>query len=245
MANKNYDEYPEDMPMQMPMLLPQNDFITRSRIIYFSSDFTDQAARYVIERLLVLNAESTMDDIILIIDSQGGSISAYLAIYDAMTKLIHCDVSTVCLGQAMSAGQMLLMSGTKGKRFITENSQVMVHQVSSGTVGKLSDMEKHVNYVQELDKTMKKLILKHTKINKKELDVMMRKDTFLSAEQALKCGIVDYVIRKPDDLYNRISSKNLKVRNAIDNLESDSKIKTLDLVKPTTKKEKAISKTDT
>jgi len=223
--NRNNDNDFDDIPMQLPMMLPTNDFMSRSRIIYFATDFTDMAARSVVERLLTFNAESTMDDIILIIDSQGGSINSYLAIYDTMTKLIHCDVATVCLGQAMSAGQMLLMSGTKGKRFITENSKVLVHQLSSGTVGKLSEMEKHLCYVQELDKTMQKLILKHTKINKKELDVMMRKDTFLSAQDALKYGIVDHIINKPDDLYKNLSSRNLKLRNAIEKVASESLVK--------------------
>jgi len=221
----NYEEVYEETPMQMPMLLPQSDFMSRSRIIYFASDFTDQAAKGVIERLLSYNAESTMDDIILIIDSQGGSLNSYLAIYDAMTKLIHCDVATVCLGQAMSAGQMLLMSGTKGKRFITENSKVLVHQLSSGTVGKLSEMEKHLSYAQELGKIMKDLILKHTKISKKELDIMMRGDTFLDAKEALKYGIVDHIITKPDDLYNKLSNKNLKVRNVIDKIAIDSTVR--------------------
>lgn len=219
----DYEDF--DVPAQIPIMLPQSDFMSRSRIIYFSSDFTDTAARGVIERLLSFNAESTMDDIILIIDSQGGSLNSYLAIYDAMTKLIHCDVATVCLGQAMSAGQMLLMSGTKGKRFITENSKVLVHQLSSGTVGKLSEMEKHLSYAQELGKIMKELIVKHTKITKKELDVMMRSDTFLDANEALKFGIVDHIIKKPDDLYGKLSNKSLKVRNVIDKIAAESRIK--------------------
>jgi ATP-dependent Clp protease protease subunit len=219
----DYEDF--DVPPQIPIMLPQSDFMSRSRIIYFASDFTDTAARGVVERLLSFNAESTMDDIILIIDSQGGSLNSYLAIYDTMTKLIHCDVATVCLGQAMSAGQMLLMSGTKGKRFITENSKVLVHQLSSGTVGKLSEMEKHLSYAQELGKIMKELIVKHTKITKKELDVMMRSDTFLDANDALKFGIVDHIIKKPDDLYSKLSNKNLKVRNVIDKIAAESTIK--------------------
>lgn len=210
---------------QIPLAIPQNDFISKSRIIYFATEFTDLAAKSVIEKLLSYNAESTMDDIILIIDSQGGSLNSYLAIYDAMTKLIHCDVATVCLGQAMSAGQMLLMSGTKGKRFITENSKVLVHQLSAGTVGKLSEMEKHLSYAQELGKVMKQLILKHTKITKKELDIMMRNDTFLSAQDALNFGIVDHIISKPNDLYSKLSNTNLKIRNVIDKIASDSSIK--------------------
>ena len=218
------DDYDDAVPMPFPIMMPQSDFMQRSRIIYFASDFTDMAAKSVIERLLTFNAESTQDDILLIIDSQGGSINSYLAIYDAMTKLIHCDVATVCLGQAMSAGQMLLMSGTKGKRFITENSKVLVHQLSSGTVGKLSEMEKHLSYAQDLNRDMQRLILKHTKINKKELDVMMNRDTFLTSEEALKYGIVDHIIKKPDDLYRHLSSRQLKTKNVLDKLVSESKV---------------------
>lgn len=220
---KGYEDY-EEIPLPMPMILPQNDFMSRSRIIYFCTDFSSTAAKQVIERMLIMNAESQMDDITLIIDSQGGDVSSFFSIYDTMTKLIHCDVATVCLGQAMSAGQMLLMSGTKGKRFITENSKVLVHQLSSGTVGKVAEMQNHLTYVKQLDEAVCKLILKHTKIKKRELDIMMRKDTYLSAEEAVKLGIVDYVIHKPDDLYGRLSTKNMKVRGVIEEIAKGSKI---------------------
>jgi len=223
-SRQDYEDYDETQ-IQIPMILPQNDFMSRSRIIYFSSEFNPQSAKQVVERLLTMNAESQMDDILLLIDSQGGDVNSFFSIYDTMTKLIHCDVATVCLGQAMSAGQMLLMSGKKGKRFITENSKVLVHQLSSGTVGKVAEMQNHLSYVKELDETVCKLILKHTKIRKRELDVMMKKDTYLDADESVKYGICDHVIRKPDDLYSLLQTKNMKVRNVIEKIAKDSKIR--------------------
>lgn len=216
----------EDEEITTPqIILPTSDYLTRSRIIYFNSYFTQTSARSCIERLLIMDAESIHDDITLLIDSNGGDVYSYLAIYDTITKLIHCDVATVCLGRAMSCGQMLLMSGTKGKRFITENSKVMMHQISSGTIGKISEMENHVQMVQNLMKTFEKIILKHSKIKKTELTGLMSRDAYLSAEEAVKYGLCDFIIKKPSDLYSKLSTRNQKNRNVIDQMVDESLVK--------------------
>ena len=215
----------EMMPMFMPLLSGSQEFLTRNRIIYFSGEFTEESARDVIGRLLALNATGIGEDITLIIDSCGGSVAAFLAIYDTITKLIYCDVATLCLGQAMSAGQLLLMSGTKGKRFITENSRVMMHQISSGTVGKISDMEKHVGFVKDLSRIVQKLILSHTKIRKGELERLMQMDSFMTAEQALNLGIVDFIVRSPKDFYSRISKQQDRIDKIAKSVARTSKIK--------------------
>ncbi|MCK9154530.1 MAG: ATP-dependent Clp protease proteolytic subunit [Paludibacteraceae bacterium] len=216
----------EEEEIIMPQfVLPQSDYLTRSRIIYFNTEFNQTSARSCIERLLIMDAESIHDDITLLIDSNGGDVYSFFAIYDSITKLIHCDVATVCLGRAMSCGQMLLMSGTKGKRFITENSNVMMHQISSGTIGKISEMENHVQMVQNLMKRFEKIILKHSKIKKNELSRLMSRDAYMSPEEVIKYGICDHLITKPSDLYSRLVSKNIKTRNVIDKMVNESKIK--------------------
>ena len=216
----------EEEEIVMPQfILPQSDYLTRSRIIYFNAEFNQTSARSCIERLLVMDAESIDDDITILIDSNGGDVYSFFAIYDAITKLIHCDVATVCLGRAMSCGQMLLMSGTRGKRFITENSKVMMHQISSGTIGKISEMENHVQMVQNLMKSFEKIILKHSKIKKNELLKLMSRDTYLSAEEVIKYGICDHIIKKPSDLYSRLSTKNSKAKNVIDRMVRESQVK--------------------
>ena len=122
-----------------------------------------------------------------------------------MKNLSRCDIATVCTGKAMSCGQMLLMSGTKGKRFATPNSRILIHEISHITYGKLSDMEIDINEDKEVQKIWEGLIVEYTKIKKSEIRELMKRDSYLSAKEAKDYGIIDHIIEKPSDLYKRIT----------------------------------------
>jgi ATP-dependent Clp protease protease subunit len=183
-----------------------SDFIKKNRMMYFSGDFTEENARKAAETLWELSCEDPMKDIIILIDSYGGYIDSFIAVHDTI-KMIPCDVITVCVGKAMSCGQMLLMSGTKGKRFITPNSRIMVHQVASGAHGKLSNMEVSVAETKRIDAVFRKLIKKYSKASKKEIDEYMKQDTFMHAKEALKMGFVDHILTSPAQFNKKVLSK--------------------------------------
>lgn len=181
--------------------LPFND---KNRIIYVSGTINEQKTEDVVSRLLAFDTAQPNKDIIMIIDSYGGYVDSFVAMHDAM-KMISSEIVTICIGKAMSCGQMLLMSGTKGKRFITPNSRVMVHELSSFTGGKLKDIENDHRELQRVQKdVIEKLILKYTKISIKNLSKFMSEDTYLSAEETVKYGIADHIITSPSVLYKRI-----------------------------------------
>jgi len=176
-----------------------------NRIIYMSGNFNEDKAKEIVTRMFELETRNPNDDILLYIDSYGGHVHSFLAIHDAM-KMLRCDVATVCIGKAMSCGQMLLISGTKGKRFITPNSRVLIHQVSSVAYGKISDIELDISESKELQKILESMIIKYTKISSKELKSIMGFDSYFSAKQSLEMGLVDHIITSPNVLY-----KNIKV----------------------------------
>lgn len=180
---------------------PTADIMTDNRIVYLSGAFTEDKAKDVITQIFKLEAKDPIKDILLLIDSYGGYVHSLLAIHDVMKHLIRCDVITMGIGKQMSCGQLLLISGEKGKRFVTPNSRVLLHQISSMTYGKLSDMEIDMAESKKLQEIFEEWIIKYTKINKKILVELMKKDSYMSAEEAVKYGIVDGIINKPSDLY--------------------------------------------
>jgi len=174
-----------------------------NRIIFLSGDFNEDKAKEVITRLFTLESKDPTKDIIMYIDSYGGWVHSFMAIHDIM-KMSRCDIATVCIGKAMSCGQMLLVSGTKGKRFSTPNSRILLHEISSGSFGKLTDMEIDINETKSLQKIIEDLIVKYTKITKAKIKELMARDRYFSASEALKLGIIDHIIKTPKDLYSRI-----------------------------------------
>ena len=175
-----------------------------NRIVYMSGEFNETKAQDIITKLITLELKDPAKDILMYIDSYGGYVHSLLAIHDIM-KMLRCDVATCAIGKTMSCGQMLLISGTKGKRFITPNARVLMHEISSGTFGKLADMEVDINETKALKKIVEDLILKYTKINKADLSKYMVRDSFFSAQEAIKLGMVDHMVIKPQDLYKRVS----------------------------------------
>jgi len=179
----------------------------KNRIVFLSGAFNEDKSKEIINNILNLETKDPTSDILLIIDSYGGYVHSLMAIHDVIKHVCRCDIVTLGIGKQMSCGQMLLMSGTKGKRFVTPNSRVLIHQLSSVTFGKLSEMEVDINESKALQKMLDDLIVKYTNITRKQLPEIMSKDSFFSAEEAVKLGIVDGIVNSPRDLY-----KNPKIK---------------------------------
>ena len=169
--------------------------LLKERIIFLGSGIDDNVANTIIAQLLFLENESATKDITLYIHSPGGHVTAGLAIYDTM-QYIKPDVSTVCLGMAASMGALLLAGGTKGKRFVLPNAEVMIHQPLGGTEGQASDIRIHADHIIKTKDRLNDILAKHTgqKLDKIEKDT--DRDNFLSAEEAVKYGLVDKILLK-------------------------------------------------
>lgn len=167
--------------------------LSDKRIIYLDGEIDDSTAKDVIDKLLrydMLNHK----DITIYINSPGGKVTAGLAIYDVM-NYIKSDVSTICIGMCASMASILLVNGTKGKRFILPNAEVMVHEVSGWTMGKVSELEDKVNHSKGLNYKLWKIIEKKTNKSVKDLKrEATRKDFYLNAKTALRYGFVDSII---------------------------------------------------
>jgi ATP-dependent Clp protease protease subunit len=182
----------------------ETEFTNERRLIHVNGSFDEKKVEQVVTKLLHFEHQDPSSDIILFIDSYGGSADGFIALHDTI-KMLRCDVATVCVGKAMSAGQMLLISGKKGKRFITPNSRVLMHEVGDFCCGKLKDLDDRLTETRRLQAMAESMILKYTNITKKQLKEFMSADTFFTAKEALNLGIVDHIITSPTTLY-----KNLK-----------------------------------
>lgn len=167
--------------------------LLKDRIIFLTGEVNDVMADLVVAQLLFLESEDPDKDIQVYINSPGGSVSAGFAIYDTM-QYIKCDVSTICVGMAASMGAMLLLSGTKGKRFALPNSEIMIHQPLGGASGQASDIMIHAEKIIEIRKRLNKIISERTGQDLEKVEKDTDRDYFLSAKKAMDYGIVDKVI---------------------------------------------------
>ena len=154
---------------------------------------TEESACLVIAQLLFLQSEDSKSDINFYINSPGGLVTAGLGIYDTM-NLVKCDISTTVFGQAASMGAFLLSAGTKGKRFALPNARIMIHQPSGGASGMATDMEIQLKEINRLKELLTSHMAKHT--GKKLAEVMKdcERDHYMSADEALKYGLVDAIV---------------------------------------------------
>lgn len=168
--------------------------LLKDRIIFLGSVIDDGVANTIIAQLLFLESQSPKEDIKLYINSPGGSVTAALAIYDTM-QYVKLDIATICVGMAASAGALLLAAGTKGKRSMLPNSEVMIHQVMGGAQGQATDIDIHARHILKIKQKLNEILAKHTgqPISKVENDA--ERDYFMSAEEAKKYGIVDRIIK--------------------------------------------------
>ncbi|MDI9641305.1 ATP-dependent Clp protease proteolytic subunit [Kamptonema cortianum] len=168
--------------------------LLKDRIVFLGTGVDDYVANLMIAQLLFLEKEDPDKDIEFYIHSPGGSVSAGLAILDTM-KMIKPDVATICVGQAASMGAVLLAAGAKGKRFCLENARVMIHQVSGGAQGQLSDMK---IAIKEADRYMQILMGILAEATGKDVEQVSKdcdRDYFMSADEALNYGLIDKVLK--------------------------------------------------
>lgn len=163
------------------------------RIIFLGTPINDQVANLTIAQLLHLESEDPDKDINIYINSPGGSVYSGLAIYDTI-QFIKPQVSTICVGVAMSMGALLLAAGTAGKRYCLPNSKVLIHQLSGGFQGPASDIEIHAREALSLRQRLDEILAKHTNQPLDKVEKDTERDYFLSAEEALEYGIVDKIL---------------------------------------------------
>ncbi|HSG14172.1 MAG TPA: ATP-dependent Clp endopeptidase proteolytic subunit ClpP [Gaiellaceae bacterium] len=167
--------------------------LLNERIIFLGTQVDDQIANLIVAQLLHLESEDPDKDIYLYINSPGGHVYAGLAIYDTM-QFIKPDVSTICVGIAMSMGAVLLAGGAEGKRMALPNSKILLHQVWGGYQGQASDIEIHARETIALKRKLEEIVAQHTKQDVDKVRADMDRDFFMTSEEALEYGIVDRVI---------------------------------------------------
>ena len=173
--------------------------LLKDRIIFLSTQFEDNMASLIVAQLLFLESEDPDKDIYLYINSPGGVVTSAMAIYDTM-QFIKPDVVTICMGQACSAGSLILMAGAKDKRFCLPNSRVMIHQPSGGFQGQATDIEIHAREMQATKKRLNELYAKHTGNSIDVIRENMERDNFMSAEQAKEFKLVDHIVASREDI---------------------------------------------
>jgi ATP-dependent Clp protease protease subunit len=167
--------------------------LLKDRIIFLGQDVNEHTANLVVAQMLFLENQDPNKDIIFYINSPGGSVYDAFAVYDTM-QFVKCDIQTVGIGVQASAAAFLLSSGTKGKRLLLPHATVMIHQPSSGTRGKVSDMEIDLKEGLRLKKLLNEIMARNTGQPVKKITDDMEKDYWMSAEEAQKYGLVDKVI---------------------------------------------------
>ena len=169
--------------------------LLRERVVFLVGPVNDQTANLVVAQLLFLESENPDKDISLYINSPGGSVYSGLAVYDTM-QFIKPDVSTICVGIAMSMGALLLAGGAKGKRMALPNAKILIHQVSSGFQGQATDIEIHAREIIDIRKRLDQIIANHTEQSLEKVTRDTERDYFMSAPEAVEYGIIDRVIDK-------------------------------------------------
>lgn len=169
--------------------------LLKDRIIMIGDEINDQVANSVVAQLLFLEADNPEKDISIYINSPGGSTTAGFAILDTM-ELIKPDVSTICIGMAASFGAMLLLSGTKGKRYALPNSEIMIHQPLGGARGQATEIEISARRILKLREQLNKMIAERTGQPVEKIARDTDRDYFMTAEEALEYGIIDKIVSR-------------------------------------------------
>ncbi len=167
--------------------------LLRERIIFLGTPVDDMVANLIVAQLLLLDSENPEKDIMLYINSPGGSVTAGLAIYDTMQH-IRADVSTICLGQAASMGAFLLAAGTPGKRLALPHSRVLIHQPLGGAQGQATDIEIQAAEIIRIKKTLNEILAKNTGQSLKKIEKDTDRDYIMTPEEALAYGMIDKVV---------------------------------------------------
>jgi len=171
--------------------------LLKDRIIMLNGEINDQTANLIVAQLLFLEAEDPEKDIYLYINSPGGIITSGFAIYDTM-NYIKPDIVTICIGQAASMGAFLLAGGTKGKRYSLPHSRIMIHQPLGGAQGQATDIEIHAKEILRMKKELNEILAKNTGQSLRKIEKDTERDFFMSAEEAMKYGIIDKILEKKE-----------------------------------------------
>ena len=167
--------------------------LLRERIIFLGTPIDDMVANLIVAQLLLLDSENPEKDIMLYINSPGGSVTAGFAIYDTMQH-IRANVSTICLGQAASMGAFLLSSGTKGKTLAFPHSRVLIHQPLGGAQGQATDIEIQANEILRIKKSLNSILAANTGQALKKIEKDTDRDYIMTPEEALEYGMIDKII---------------------------------------------------
>ena len=169
--------------------------LLEDRIVMLSEDVNDITASLIVAQLLYLESVNADQDISFYINSPGGSITAGMAIYDTM-NFIKCDVSTICVGMAASMGAFLLSAGTKGKRLALPNSEIMIHQPTTGMQGQATDIKIHADRIIQIKRKLNEILAANCGKPVEEVERDAERDYFMTADEALKYGIIDKILDK-------------------------------------------------
>lgn len=168
--------------------------LLKERIVFLGVQIDDVSANDVMAQLLFLESEDPDRDINIYINSPGGSFTSLTAIYDTM-QFVRPDISTICMGQAASAAAVLLAAGTPGKRFALPNSRILIHQPSGQGEGQSSDIEIQAREILRMRSLLEEILARHTAHTVEEIRHDIERDKIFSAEEAVKYGLIDEVIK--------------------------------------------------
>jgi len=168
--------------------------LLKDRIIFIGTGINDEIANLVIAQLLFLEKEDSAKDIDLYINSPGGSVTAGLAIYDAM-QILKPDVSTICVGQASSMGAVLLCAGAKGKRYALPNSRILIHQPSAGFQGQATDIDIQAKEILKIRQRLNEIISSHTGQAVEKIAADTERDYFMAPDEAKEYGLIDQILQ--------------------------------------------------
>ena len=169
--------------------------LLKDRIIFLGGPITDAVANTVIAQFLFLENQDPKKDIIIYINSPGGTVTGTMAMYDTM-QFVKCDVSTICIGIAASGAALILAGGTKGKRFVLPNSEILIHQVMGEAGGQAIEIEISAKHIIKIKNKLNQILAKHTGQSLKKIENDTDRDFYMSAEEAAKYGLIDEVITK-------------------------------------------------
>ena len=167
--------------------------LLKERIVFLGEEVNDTTANLIVAQMMFLEAEDPEKDIHFYINSPGGSVTDGFAIYDTM-HYVKCDVATYCIGMAASMGAFLLAGGTKGKRFVLPNAEIMIHQPSGGAKGQATEIEIVAKQILRTKERLNKILAANTGQKLEKVAADTERDNWMSAEEALEYGIVDKII---------------------------------------------------
>jgi ATP-dependent Clp protease protease subunit len=169
--------------------------LLKERIIFLTGPINDTVASLVSAQLLFLESDNPNKDINFYINSPGGYVTSGLAMYDTM-QFVKCDVSTIVIGQACSAGSLLAQAGAKGKRFALPHAKIMIHQPSGGYSGQATDIDIHAQEILKTKQRLNEIYVEHTGQDIETIQKNMERDKFFTSEEALEFGLIDKIIDK-------------------------------------------------